>query len=475
MDISLHLDNNRHEPLYIQLYQYFREEITLLRIAPATRLPSIRQLSEFLQVSKTTVQMAYDQLLAEGYVESRERSGYYAAKLEEEAFGSIQSNDKINSATNDQPVKSHPIDIDFYMSSVDVDHFPYEVWRKYTNLTTSIEPKQLLAYGDRQGELDLRISISRYLRQSRGVNCSPDQIVLGSGTQTVLQILCQLIGLDGRSVAIEEPGYRGARQVFQLFGYKLAPIPLEEDGINVQELSRSNAKLVYITPSHQYPIGMVMPVTKRLKLLRWAEENQGIIIEDDYDGEFRYRGKPIPSLQGLDTHDLVVYVGTFSKSLMPAIRISYMVLPTHLLAIYQQRFNSFDHTVSRLHQRTLQLFMDHGEWERHIRRMRTLYHKKHAFLLHILKSVMGEHVNIMGQDAGLHIVIDVKSTLPADELVEIAARAGVQVYSTSHTWYQMPPKEQVLILLGFGGLSLEQIEQGIERLDEAWKPYYLQK
>ncbi|TCZ80114.1 PLP-dependent aminotransferase family protein [Paenibacillus albiflavus] len=473
MDISLHLDDNRHEPLYIQLYQYFREEITTLRIAPATRLPSIRQLSEFLQVSKTTIQMAYDQLLAEGYVESRERSGYYAVKLEDEAFGSIRPNHQKNLAAIDRSMKSHPIDIDFYMSSVDVHHFPFDTWRKYTNMATTFEQKELLAYGDRQGEFELRNSISHYLRQSRGVNCTPDQIVLGSGTQTVLQILCQLIGLDGRRVAIEEPGYRGARQVFQLFGYKLVPISLEEDGISVHELSRSDAKLVYITPSHQYPIGMVMPVQKRLKLLRWAEENQGIIIEDDYDGEFRYRGKPIPSLQGLDTHGLVVYVGTFSKSLMPAIRISYMVLPTHLLTIYQQRFNSFDHTVSRLHQRTLQLFMDNGEWDRHIRRMRTLYHKKHAFLLHTIKTVMGEHVNIMGQDAGLHIVIDVKSTIPADELVEIAARAGVQVYSTSHTWHQLPPKEQILILLGFGGLSMEQIEQGIKQLDEVWRVFYL--
>lgn len=473
MDISPQLTENGSDPLYIQIYLYIKQEIQATRLAAATRLPSIRLLSDYLQVSKTTIQMAYQQLLAEGYIESRERSGYYVAQLEAEVTGANRPVLNIKSRSNDSLNKQQSIDYDFYMSSVDLDHFPHDVWRKYSILALTMEQKEVLAYGDRQGEPELRESISKYLRQSRGVHCSPDQIVLGAGTQTVLQILCQLIGLDGRRVAIEEPGYRGARHVFQMLGYEIMPIPLEEDGINILEIAWSQSNLVYVTPSHQFPIGMVMPIAKRLKLLQWAEENNGIIIEDDYDGEFRYRGKPIPSLQGLDTHDRVVYIGTFSKSLMPAIRISYMVLPVQLLEIYQQKFIAFDHTVSRIHQRTLQLFMENGEWERHIRRMRTLYHKKHSFLLHTIKSVMGDNIHITGQDTGLHIVVEVRSKLSVDELVEIAALVGVKVYSTTHTWYRIPDKEQIMILLGFGGLSIEEIKQGIERLNEVWRPYYL--
>lgn len=469
MNIIPKLDKHLKKPLYIQLYQYFKEEIRSGRIPSFKRLPSIRQLAGDLHISKTTIQWAYQQLLAEGYIESKERSGFYVVEMESQPFGHIFG-------SSEQPIPSPSeeteIVYDFYMSHIDVDHFPFQKWKTSLNQTMLSDPKELLFYGDRQGELELRIAISSYLRQSRAVNCFADQLVLGAGTQTLARLLCHLIGHEEQKVAMEEPGYEGVRHVFQLLGFQVIPIPLEEDGLNVDELHKSGAKVVYITPSHQFPLGMVMPVAKRMKLLKWAEENGGLIIEDDYDGEFRYHGKPIPSLQGLDVNGNVVYVGTFSKSLMPAVRMSYAVLPERLLTLYQHSYQGYDQTVSRLHQKTLQLFMESGEWERHLRRMKKIYQKKHDILLQTIHHVMNGSVHVTGQNAGLHVVIKINSDKTADELVHIAKTSGVQVYSTTNNWVYKQKEETPLILLGFGGLSIEEIQEGIERLHEAWLPFY---
>ncbi|KEK24185.1 PLP-dependent aminotransferase family protein [Bacillus gaemokensis] len=472
MDISPKLDENLKESLYIQLYEYIKEEIQSGRISPLTRLPSIRQLSTYLRVSKTTVQMAYQQLLAEGYIESKERSGFYVVEIEREPFGRMANDCQSVPFIEDKNMRKKHIRYDFYMCNIDLDHFPYNKWRTCSNQSMNIDQKELLSYGDQQGELGLRRILCNYLRQARGVNCSEEQIVLGAGTQTVIKLLCQLIGLDRKKVAMEEPGYYGGRNVFHQLGFSIKPIHLQKDGINIEELAKSGAKVAYITPSHQYPLGMVLPIAKRMKLLQWAEENNCLIIEDDYDGEFRYHGKPIPSLQGLDAHGNVVYIGTFSKSLMPAIRISYMVLPKRLLEVYRNNLFMYEQTVSRLHQKSLQLFMESGEWERHIRRMRKVYQKKHDVLLQTIKNVMRGHVKVTGQDAGLHIVIEVKSSKDVDDLVKIAEDSGVKVYSITNNWFEKQVDYPRLILLGFGGLSIQEIEQGIKHLHAAWSPFY---
>ncbi|MET3292652.1 UNVERIFIED_CONTAM: GntR family transcriptional regulator/MocR family aminotransferase [Brevibacillus sp. OAP136] len=470
MDFSPLLDEKLDEAMYMQLYRYFKEEIQSARIPAATRLPSIRQLSIHLQVSKTTVLMAYQQLLAEGYIESRERSGYYVVQLEADSLATSDSAEKQNDSQQEQ--EGNRILYDFFMSGIDLDHFPFDVWRKCYQQSMQLEEKDLLFYGDNQGETGLREAICQYLYQSRGVNCTAEQIVIGPSTYALVQSLCQLLELERKDVAVEDPCYPRVRDVFNRLGFQLVPIPLESDGISLERLQESNAEVVYITPSHQYPLGMVMPVAKRLKLLTWAAERDALVIEDDYDGEFRYRGKPIPSLQGLDRNGNVIYVGTFSKSLMPAIRISYMVVPQRLLGRYRSGLITYDQTASRLHQRALELFMQSGEWERHIRRMRTLYHKKHAAMLQAIKTHMGERVSITGQDAGLHLVLEVKSKESTDTLVNVAEAHGVKVYSTEPMWHERKEGMRPLLLLGFGGLPLAHIEPGIELLNRAWTPYY---
>lgn len=469
MDLCPRLDNQSNEPLYLQLYRFFKDEIQSGGIPPLKRLPSIRELAEDLHVSRTTVQTAYQQLLAEGYIESRERSGYFAAEIEKESLKPFFPVPLMESGEPRMPQEKAPID--FYLSGTDTQNFPFSKWKICLNQSLD---RKFLSYGDKQGESGLRRALGEYLRQARAVNCTAEQIVMTAGTQMTIRLLCHLIGQGENSIAMEEPGYQGVRHIFQELGFEVIPIPLGDDGIDLDKLDKSGAKVVYVTPSHQYPLGMVMPIAKRSKLLQWAEKCGGLIIEDDYDGEFRYHGKPIPSLQGLDRGGHVIYAGTFSKSLMPGIRMSYFVLPERLLAAGAETLNRFEQTVSRLDQRTLQLFMESGEWHRHIRRMRKIYKKKHDGLLAAIKEVMGRHVGITGHNAGLHIAVQVNSGQNADELVRIAEQAGVKVYSTTGNWMAEQQQGDPIILLGFGGVSEEQIVEGINLLYRAWEPFFHQ-
>jgi GntR family transcriptional regulator / MocR family aminotransferase len=469
LEITPVLDVNRKEPLYLQLYTYIKDEIYSGNIAPSIRLPSVRKLSDYLQVSRNTVEAAYQQLVAEGYVESRPRSGLYVAPMDKEPLF-LQNSLPVPSQSGNEWSRNEAgaCLYDFKYGTIDPDSFPYAAWRKAINQCVHPDEQELLFYGEPIGEYGLRAQIASYLRQARGVSCCAEQIVLGAGTQQSLGMVCQLLGADKRKIAMEEPGYDGARIVFENCGWSTAPIPLEDDGLSLEKLEKSEAKLVYVTPSHQFPYGMVMSITKRLKLLQWARECGGIIIEDDYDGEFRYTGKPIPSLQGLDAGENVIYMGTFSKSLLPSLRISYIVLPRRLMEEYKRKFGAYGQPVSRMQQKALQLFMESGEWERHIRRVRNIYHKRNFALLESIKTIMQEKVRIIGKDSGLHMLLEVRSRRSEEELIEAAEKYGVKVYPTSRYWVHPPKMEHPFILLGFGGLSEEKIEQGIRRLHEAW-------
>lgn len=480
MDIHPHWMRDGAGPLYQQLYQYFREEIQSRRIPPGTRLPAVRALSQSLLLSKTTVETAYHQLLAEGYIESRERSGFYVVEWEEEIVGAeprarsvpfLPSTQRAGTKPDAHGEQIVPIRYDFHQARVDARHFPYDLWRRYSNQCMQLENREILYYGDPQGEPVLREQIAAYLQKARGVHASTDAVVLGAGTQLLIHLLCCLFRLDRPVVAMEEPGYNGVRVVFQQHGFPIIPIPLEEDGIRLDALEESDAPLVYITPSHQEPSGAVMPYAKRTRLLQWAARTGAYIIEDDYDGEFRYQSKPIPSLQGMDQAGRVIYLGTFSKSLLPSIRISYMVLPPELLRVYREQLSEYDQSCSRIHQETLALFMKSGQWERHIRRMRTIYGRKHQAMLSSLQAAFGPQVRIKGQNAGLSMTVEVPSALTAEELASRALSAGIRVYPTTKKWLTSPAEQPPAFQFGFGGLSLAEIEEGIRLLARVWTPY----
>lgn len=465
IEITPVLDNKNGKPLYIQLANYIKQEILSGRIKPKEKLPSKRNLSNYLGLSLNTIQSAYEQLCAEGYIESKPRKGLFVTTFDNDIIFNQRDFEKLESKSKQVQVNAK---IDFNSGKVDLEHFPYAIWRKLTIQSLYEDQGELFYNGNPQGELLLREQIAAYLFASRGVRCSAEQIIIGAGTQVLIGLLCMLIGKE-HIYALENPGFHRTRMTLQDLGVHTVSIPLDEDGMNINQLKNTNANVVYVTPSHQFPYGMIMPISRRMDLLKWAEEKNGYIIEDDYDGEYRYKGKPIPSLQGLDTKENVVYLGTFSKSLIPSIRISYMVLPSSLMKKYQEHFTIYKQTVSRLHQDTLYRFMKNGLWQSHLNKMRTLYRKKHSTLMLAVKNYLGEKVNIIGEKSGLHIVLEVKNSMEEDELINTAMNVGVKVYPLSIYYNGTIGSLGCRILLGFGGVSETEINTGIRLLKEAWK------
>ncbi len=464
IEITPDLNSKSNLPLYIQLSNYIKDEILAGRIRPNEKLPSKRNLAKYLELSLNTIQAAYDQLCAEGYVESKPRKGVYVVELEDELFPT-QTLTKLIVKNDEQELAN--IKMDFNSGTVDLEQFPYTIWRKLTIQSLYEDQSEVLNIGDPKGELRLREEIANYLFSSRGVKCSAEQIVIGAGTQVLIGLLCLLIGKD-HIYAMEEPGFHRTRVVFQDLGVKLHAISLDDDGIKVNQLINSGATVAYVTPSHQFPYGMVMPISRRMELLKWAAEVDGFIIEDDYDSEYRYKGKPIPSLQGLDKNENVIYLGTFSKSLIPSIRLSYLVLPMKLVQKYEEHFSIYKQTVSRLHQDTLFRFMNEGHWFNHLNKMRTLYRKKQNTFIEAIKIHLGEYVEIIGEKSGLHLVLEVKNGMTEEELTCSAMTVGVKVYPLS-TYFAKPLESQEpKVLLGFGGLSIAEIEKGVQLLGEVW-------
>ena len=452
-------------PLYHQLYEYIKKEIVSSRVEVNDKLPSIRSLAAYLNVSRNTVDMAYQQLLAEGYVESRPKSGLYVTNTQ---FDLLQT-DKKPTVFLHPHSETKSCTYDFRYGKVDSRLFPLNEWKKRYNESLQTYRETLFTYQESQGEESLREEIATYLYQSRGVVCSKHQIVIGAGTQQSLSLLAQMLKQSIRDIAFENPCYDGASFVFKQHGFSLKPVSLNSKGINIQELYDSQTRAVYVTPSHQFPYGMIMSVSRRIELLEWANDCNGFIIEDDYDGEFRYKGSPIPSLQSLDSNGRVIYTGTFSKSFMPSLRISYLVLPEVLLKTYhEQRFSLYEQAVPTLHQQTLGLIMKNGEWNKHLRRVRTAYQLKHSTLLAALQKEFNENITISGELAGLHILVRVHNDMNEQQLINAARKQDVSVYGTSRYWLTEVPKQKPHILLGFGSLGREEIEEGIKRLKKAW-------
>lgn len=469
VDITFHFAEDSRTPYYQQLYEFIRDEISSGLMRAGTRLPSIRDLSISLRISKTTVEDAYQQLVAEGYIASRPRVGYFSLPPDE-TFNVPRPARPIQVQSAPRP--AHPlIEIDFHPARIDVSHFPHTIWRKlYNEVWTDMDrPQHLLSYGDPQGEWGLRAQIASYLYSSRGVRSTPEQIVMGSGMHFSVQLLWQLLKPELGMAAMEDPGYDKIRALLEGLGVRVYAIPLDEDGVSVKHLRYTNANLAYVTPSHQFPTGCVMSYTKRRQLLQWASERGGWILEDDYDGEFRYTEKPIPSLQGMDSHDSVIYMGTFSKSLMPSIRMNYMVLPNPLLHRLTLILQTFDSPVSRLEQAVLERFMERGYWEKHIRRMRRVYRKKHELLVHAIRSEL-KNAELSGHGAGLHVSLTLKHGPPgAAELIKGAESVGVKLYTLGQApgIPETVPSSPV-VYLGFGDLTHAQIEEGVKRLKTVW-------
>ena len=493
-DLTIQLQLNSKKCLYEQIYEHIRQEIREGKLLMGERLPSTRSLAEYLQVARSTVDVAYAQLLSEGYIESRPYKGYYVCRMEElfqletgtdntvgasgSKTASSSEDDSVIGGINahleeyDAPrqyVESNTAKAclyDFSPNGIDMSAFPFSVWKKITKNVLDGDRSGLYLLGEPQGDYDLRLTISRYLHSSRSVNCSPEQIIVGAGNDYLLLMLEKILGANVR-IAMENPTYKRAYRIFCSCGYEIAAVDMDENGMLVDSLERENVTAAYVMPSHQHPTGIVMPIGRRTELLHWAGQQEGrYLIEDDYDSEFRYRGKPIPSLQSSDKHGRVIYIGTFSKAIAPAIRVSYMVLPMQLLERYIRECSCYSSTVSRIDQRILNEFIREGYFERHLNKMRKLYRAKHEKVLECL-NVFERKFSLSGENAGLHLLLTSKKGIHEDELVRLAKEQQVRVYGLSDCFIGKE-KKSATVLLGFGALTEEEIKEGIERLKKAW-------
>lgn len=461
-EIMLNLDAKSGKNLYEQIYEYIKGEIQRGNIRFGERLPSTRLLAKQLEVSRSTAQLAYEQLLSEGYIEAIPCKGYFVCQMEE--LYHLEHEPIWQEETLEPSAGS--CRYDFSPNGIDLEHFPYSTWRKLSREVLQDDQKQLFHLGDARGEAGLRAAICAYLHQARGVQVQPSQIVIGAGNDYLLMLLSRILGTEHR-IAMESPTYRHAYDIFQRLGYDCRTVTMDKSGMDVRELRKSGADIAYVMPSHQYPLGIVMPIKRRQELLQWASEQPGrYIIEDDYDSEFRYIGKPIPSLQGSDSRQTVIYIGTFSKAIAPAIRISYLVLPRPLLECYEHVGRSFSCTVSRIDQKMVQLFMERGYYERHLNKMRALYKNKHDILLNEVKQMKCVR-KVLGDRAGVHILLQLVPGKSEQELIEKAQAAGVKVYPLSEYCID-DRKYEPTIILGYATMSEEEIKKAAGILKKVW-------
>lgn len=441
-------------PLYEQLYRYIAAQIRSGALKTGEKLPSKRRLAQHLNLSLTTVEKSYGLLTAEGYLESAPRSGYRVAPV-------LTSPPARAAAPAAPPQRETPLNDCFSTSAVDTSVFPFSTWARLTKEAVYENP-ELLQRGDGQGDWAFRATLADFLHQYRGVNCSPEQIVLGAGVEGLMWVLLQL--LPGAVFALEDPGYVSLRRLLDNLDRPYVPIPVDSQGLSVNALAQSQADVAFVTPSHQFPLGVTTPVGRRSELLRWAYGKPGrYLIEDDYDSEFRYSSRPLPAMQGLDEGGRVIYVGTFSRTVAPSIRVAYLILPHDLLTVYRTKFGHAAAMVSRFEQEALRKFLTTGAYSRHLRRVGNLYRRRREALVKALEG-WGK---VSGAQAGLHLLF----TLPGREesgLVARARTAGYRVRGLGEYCLKAAPTPGTLVL-GFAGLPEEQATAAVVDLRRAFE------
>ncbi len=451
----LNLENygNENKFLYVKLYDEIKKNIISGDIAAGEKLPSLRRLSKELGLSITTTQLAYDQLRVEGYIYAKPNSGYYA-----ENIGSMPADAR---RAGEETEESSEIETHEFIH--DPSCFDFTKWKKCMSKVFNEHSDLLLFESNPQGEWALRNEISKYIYRSRGVSAGADRIVIGAGTQQITSHLSRiLLRLGINLVSLEAPGYLPVQSMFRDAGFTVCHIPVMNDGVNIAKLPANISSAVYVSPSNQFPTGAVMPIGRRYELLEWADRNRSVIIEDDYDSELRYFGKPLPALQGLDKKSYVVYLGSFSSTLFPAIKISYMVLPEKMAAIYRSLKHEYTQTCSKAEQLALAIFMEEGYYYAGIRRMRTLFAKKLDITLSAIEKYMGDRLAAMNTRSGIALSLRVKKSGDEEELIKNARSIGLQMVSVS----DITDQESPALVFYYSQLPVDMIEKKIRELRE---------
>ncbi len=434
-------------PLYESLYRCIREDILSGKLLPGQKLPSKRALAQHLEISCITVEGTYNQLLSEGYIYAQPRVGYFVEAVER----------KVTAAQPPAPPPEvSPWEIDL-TANASTD-FPFSVWSRLQRQVMQDHPQALLRPMPNQGLWELRQAIAGHLAEFRGVQVLPENILVGAGTDFLYNLLIQLLGRD-ILYAVEEPGYGKIRMIYAAGGVKCMSAAMDESGVIPELLG--DAQVLHISPSHHFPTGLVTPSKRRMALLQWAYQQEGrYIIEDDYDSEFRFHSHPLPAMASLDREGRVIYMNTFSKSLAPSIRISYMVLPPALMALFQRNLGFYSCTVPSFEQYTLTRFLQEGYFEKHLNRMRKAYKsRRNAVVSALAESPYADKIQILEQDAGLHFLLKVQTLLTEEQLVSKCADAGIRVQALSNYYHGIVPREvRNCLVINYSGLQPEQIE-----------------
>lgn len=484
------LNEKSDAPLYRQIYETIRRSILSGEFHSGRQLPASRLLAKRLGVSRMTVINAYDQLLAEGYLESKAGAGTFVAERLPEEFLQTPRSESPKNGTETSPrnlklsaygkkilqesraiLKNNKATqvVPFQYGLTGVDEFPFDIWAKLTSKCYYTLRRDDFGYGDPAGFYPLREAIAEYLKSFRAVNCTPEQVIITSGAQHAFDLIGRIFIPPKTEIWVENPCYAGAKQAFESFEAKLVPVPVDKDGFNLSAALKQSrkARLVYVTPSHQFPLGVVMSLRRRLQLLEWAGAAEGWIIEDDYASEFRYEDRPIPSLQGLDRDGRVFYVGTFSKTIFPALRLGCLVVPKDLVGVF-----TAVRALSELHsplidQATLAAFINEGHFTRHIRRMRRLYEQKQEILIAEAKKHLAGKLEVEKSVAGMHLIGWLPDGVNDLRVAKKAAQFGIKTLAVSA--FSLTKWERPGLILGYTAINEKQIKNGVRQLAEAMK------
>lgn len=473
-------DNRGSLSLYEFLYTRIKEDILVGSLSVGEKMPSKRAFARHLGVSVITVENAYEQLVAEGYLEAHPRQGFYVcattseqvhrAKIEQKNISlsrvtkeTLSTDEKNHEAR--QPSRSF---IDLSSNALEGELFPYATWAKLMRSEMTNHQRELTVRSEGKGILHLREQLAHHLNSYRDMNVEPSQIIVGAGSEYLHGLIVTLLGRTKR-FAVEEPGYRTVAQIYQAQGVHCEHIPLDVQGLDMKELERRHVDVMHVSPNHHFPTGTTMSITRRFELLSWANSHSGrYLIEDDYDSEFRLKGRPIPALASIDEHDCVIYLNTFTKSLAPTIRIGYLVLPKSLAAIFEENLGFFSNTVSNFEQYTLAEFLRQGYFERHINRLRTSYaSRRDAVLAHLKTSPLAKRATIIEENAGLHFLLHISGTYDDKTLQEILKNKGIKLAPLSSYYHDRKNAPQHTYLINYSSLNESSIERALALLTQA--------
>lgn len=459
-------DETRKSPYYIQLYDYIKNAILQGEIAEGERLPSLRNLAKSTGLSITTIEQAYNQLLVEGYIFSKAQSGYYASHIFSDSSTTVP--DASTVLSKKLSTLEDAIDLDTLMMQYDPDCFDFNKWKKCMNKILTEFSSALLFEGDPQGERGLRNEITKYLYMSRGVHCSPNQIVIGAGTQQITNQLATLLRkLSIDHVALEDPGYLPVRNIFRDRGFAITPVKVASNGLAIEKLPANIRAAAYVSPSNNAFTGSMMPVGRRYELLNWAQENDSYIIEDDYDSELRYFGRPIPALKSLDQNGRVVYLGSFSSTLFAAVKISYMVLPETFANIFAAIVSDYSQTCSKTEQLTLAMFMETGYYQTHIKKLRKLYSQKLLKVSEVFGREASDFIKVKDTASGINITLQIHSTKTGKQLKKEALSLGLPSVVLNST--TVSDGHETNLIFYYNQIPLADIDDVIGSLIDLWR------